>query len=161
MRKRGDPAKKPRSWWEWGAQSAQRRGGSTWKVSLSQIVSFWPLPESNVSCLGGRKGKLGSQQGALDLGIGSPNDRSFRMATLGCHTGQSRVGGTSRSENLLQQILIKADMEQSLGGPVEEGAPSPRLPAVVGGEKTAGMRREAAQGQMISSVSDQLGRKTG
>lgn len=52
-------------------------------------------------------------------------------------------------------------LEQSLGGPAEEGAPSPRLSAVVGGEKTAGMRREAAQGQMISSVSDQSWRKTG
>lgn len=109
----------------------------------------------------GERKSYDSQQGALDLGIGSPNDRRFRMATLGCHTGQSRVGGTSRSENLLQQILVKADMEQSLGGPAEEGAPSPRLPAVVGGEKTAGMRREAAQGQMIGSVSDQWGGKLG
>lgn len=51
--------------------------------------------------------------------------------------------GTSGSEKLLQQVVM-AGMEQSLGGPAQEGAPSPRLPAVLGGEKTAGRRREVA-----------------
>lgn len=51
-------------------------------------------------------------------------------------------------------------MEQSLGGPTEEGAPSPRLPAVVGG-KTAGMRREALQGQMITLLVISRGGKLG
>lgn len=74
------------------------------------------------------------------------------MATLGCHIRQSQLGGTSGSENL--QVLVIAGIEQSLGGPAEVGAPSPRLPAVVRGEKTADMRREAAPGQMLSSASD-------
>lgn len=88
-----------------GAQSTQRRGNSTWKVSLNQNVSFWPLPEPNVSCLDRKKGKSQSKRDTLDLGIGwSPNDRSFRMATLGCHIRQSQLGGTSGSENL--QVLL-------------------------------------------------------
>lgn len=62
--KRGVPVKMLQSWWGWGrredreAQSAQRKAGSTWKVSLSQIVCFWLLPGSNVSCLDRSKGKL-------------------------------------------------------------------------------------------------------